>query len=203
MKETLEVVPEVEHLDDDAYVHAHRMMTALGFPLDHPGMASTPGRLVAALRELTYGMHEDPAQHLEVNFPPEASEPGIIAITDVPFISLCEHHLLPFVGHMTVAYMPAPGAPIIGLSKLARMAQGYAARPQVQERLGEQIADSLFSRVDSLGSACSVTGEHLCMTIRGAKAVGAKMTTLHLKGVFKTETAVRESFLDLRRSAGS
>ncbi|MEQ4725073.1 GTP cyclohydrolase I [Nonomuraea sp. B19D2] len=179
--------------------HARRMMEALGLPLDTPGLAGTPTRLVAALRELTTGIWEDPGRHLEVTFPAEAPNPGIIAVTNMPFISLCEHHLLPFTGSMTVAYLPSPGAPIVGLSKLARMAQGFAARPQVQERLGEQIVESLASRVDCQGAACHVAAEHFCMTLRGVKASGAKMTTLHLKGVFERDPHIREDFLRLHR----
>ncbi|MGW4793766.1 GTP cyclohydrolase I [Nonomuraea sp. MG754425] len=185
---------------DQASLHARRMMAALGLPLDTPGLADTPARLVAALRELTAGLREDPGRHLEVTFPPEAAKPGIIAVTDMPFISLCEHHLLPFVGTMTVAYLPAPGAPIVGLSKLARMAQGFAARPQVQERLGEQIVESLSTRADCLGAACHVTAEHFCMTLRGVKAAGARMTTLHLKGAFDHDPVIRDGFLRLHQT---
>lgn len=197
----MEDVPEViapAIIADQAPVHARRMMAALDLPLDTPGLAGTPARLVAALRELTAGMREDPGRHLEVTFPPETDKPGIIAVTNMPFISLCEHHLLPFIGNMTVAYLPSPGAPIVGLSKLARMAQGFAARPQVQERLGEQIVESLSTRVDCLGAACQVTAEHFCMTLRGVKAAGARMTTLHVKGAFERDPLVREEFLRLR-----
>lgn len=189
-----------DDVTDQASLHARRMMAALDLPLDTPGLAGTPARLIAALRELTAGTREDPGRHLEVTFPPEADKPGIIAVTNLPFISLCEHHLLPFVGSMTVAYLPSPGAPIVGLSKLARMAQGFAARPQVQERLGEQIAETLHTRVDCLGAACQVAAEHFCMTLRGIKAAGARMTTVHLKGAFERDPLVREEFLRLRGS---
>jgi GTP cyclohydrolase I len=197
---TVEELPEEmipTTIADQASMHARRMMAALGLPLDAPGLADTPARLVAALRELTAGMREDPGRHLEVTFPPEAAKPGIIAVTDMPFISLCEHHLLPFVGSMTVAYLPAPGAPIVGLSKLTRMAQGFAARPQVQERLGEQIVESLSTRANCLGAACQVTAEHFCMTLRGVKAAGARMTTVHLKGAFDQDPLIRDGFLRL------
>ncbi|MFI6499443.1 GTP cyclohydrolase I [Nonomuraea typhae] len=199
---TLEDVSAVAVAGDEheACAHARRMMAALGFPLHEPGMADTPARLVKALRELAAGMREDPGRHLEITFPPESSDPGLIAVTNVPFISLCEHHLLPFTGTMTVAYAPAPGAPIVGLSKLARMAQGFAARPQVQERLGEQIVDALHSRLESLGAACHLSAEHFCMTLRGIRAAGAKMATLHLKGVFRTEPVMRENFFHLHSS---
>ncbi|AQZ62363.1 GTP cyclohydrolase I type 1 [[Actinomadura] parvosata subsp. kistnae] len=165
-------VPEEAGAADEyeACEHARRMMAALGFPLHEPGMVGTPARLVNALRELTGGLREDPGRHLEVTFPPESNDPGLIAVTNVPFISLCEHHLLPFTGAMTVAYVPAPGAPIVGLSKLARMAQGFAAMPQVQEHLGEQIAETLHTKLESL------------------------------KGVFRTEPAMRENFFRLHSS---
>ncbi|NJP93889.1 GTP cyclohydrolase I [Nonomuraea sp. FMUSA5-5] len=185
---------------DQAPAHARRLMAALGLPLDAPGLADTPARLVSALYELTAGMREDPGRHLEVTFPAESAQSGVIAVTDLPFISLCEHHLLPFTGSMTVAYLPSPGAPIVGLSKLARMAQGFAARPQVQERLGEQIVESLCARLDCMGAACQVVAEHSCMTLRGVRAAGAKMTTLHLKGVFERDTLARRDFMGLCRA---
>ncbi|MDA0564174.1 GTP cyclohydrolase I [Streptomonospora sp. S1-112] len=185
--------------DTEAQEHARRMMAALGLPVTESGMADTPRRLVRALREFTAGMHEDPARHLRVTFPPEAEEPGIIAVTAVPFVSVCEHHLLPFTGRANVAYVPALKAPIVGLSKLARLVRGYAARPQVQERLGEQVVEALCTRLDSVGAACRISAEHSCMTLRGARAEGAQMATLHLRGVFQTDPVMRDAFLGLDR----
>ncbi|RJL35803.1 GTP cyclohydrolase I [Bailinhaonella thermotolerans] len=182
---------------EGAWLHARGLMDALGFPVDSPGMAGTARRLVQALDELTSGMHEDPGRHLLVTFPPEAEKQGMIAVTDIPFISVCEHHLLPFTGTADVAYVPAPGAPVVGLSKLARLVQGYAARPQLQERLGEQIVSAIADRLETSGAACRLRAEHACLTLRGARAAGARMVTIHVKGVFETDAEARAEFVEL------
>ncbi|GAA2628441.1 GTP cyclohydrolase I [Actinomadura fulvescens] len=192
--------PALTAVQREASLHARRLMTTLGFPVGDPGMTDTPARLVRAWCELSHGMHLDPGRHLAVTFPPESPDPGLIAVTDVPFVSLCEHHLLPFTGTANVAYLPAPGASIVGLSKLARLVQEYAARPQVQERLGEQIVHALVSRLDCDGAACAITAEHSCMTLRGARSTGAQMETLHLKGAFQADPQLRENFLGLART---
>jgi GTP cyclohydrolase I len=162
-----------------AIEYAADMLDALGIAGDN----ETPGRLVRALHELTHGRLEDPRAHLQVQFPPPASKPGLIVVTDVPFTSVCEHHVLPFTGVATVAYLPSPGAKIVGLSKLARLVQGYAARPQVQERLTDQVVTALMDVLDPEGAACAVRGVHSCMALRGARTgVSAAMTTAQYGG---------------------
>lgn len=129
----------------------------------------TPMRFVRALHELAAGRDLDPTRHLQVEFPPVSKDPGLVVVTDLPFVSICEHHLLPFTGVVTVGYLPAVDAPIVGLSKLARLVQEYATRPQVQERLTEQIATALDRPDRARGSACAVRGVHSCMALRGAR----------------------------------
>lgn len=146
--------------------HATAMLAALGIAgVDD----QTPMRFVRALDEMAAGRELDPTRHLAVEFPPVSKDPGLVVVTDLPFVSICEHHLLPFTGVVTVGYLPAVDAPIVGLSKLARLVQEYAARPQVQERLTEQIAAALDRPDRARGAACAVRGVHSCMALRGAR----------------------------------
>src|SRR5205807_5162993 len=111
-----------------------------------------------ALAELTSGLALDPARHLAVTFPPPSDDPPMVVVPGIPIVSVCEHHMLPFTGTATVAYLPA--GRIVGLSKLARVAQEYAARPQVQERLGDQIVVTIDRHLDTLGAACQIRAVH-------------------------------------------
>jgi len=172
--------------------------------IDHTsdGLAETPARWAAAIMELTPGLWDapDPAAVLARNFEPGSAHPSMIAATGVEFRSVCEHHLLPFYGTAAVAYVPAKEARIVGLSKLARLVQGYAGRPQMQERLGQQVVDALAAHLDIEGAGCLIWGTHTCMTLRGALAgSGARMVTSHLAGSFLTDPAVRAEFLALAR----
>ncbi|MFB8235513.1 GTP cyclohydrolase I [Kitasatospora purpeofusca] len=180
--------------------HAAGLLAALGISCDSESTADTPRRMATALAELTAGVHRDPVRHLEVTFPSETDRPGIIAAVDVPFVALCEHHVLPFPGRATVAYLPKPGARIVGLSKLARLAQEYAARPQVQERLGEQVVQALVDNLKVEGAACLIRSQHACMTLRGARAHDAAMVTSHLVGMFREDPALRAEVLALAPS---
>jgi len=180
-----------------ATAHARAMFSALGIDCDSASTERTPLRFVESLVEMTRGLHLDPARHLLVQFPPESADQGIIAAVDIPFVALCEHHILPFTGRATVAYLPQPGSRIVGLSKLARVLQEYGARPQVQERLGGQVVDALTRNLDSLGAACLIRSEHACMTQRGARAHGAVMVTTHLTGRFTTDAGLHAQVLAL------
>ncbi|MEV7781364.1 GTP cyclohydrolase I [Kitasatospora sp. NPDC088351] len=182
---------------DQATAHARAMLTSLGIDCDSASTRRTPYRFVKALAEMTDGLRQDPTRHLKVQFPAESVNQGIIAAVDVPFVAVCEHHVLPFLGRATVAYLPAPGAHIVGLSKLARVLQEYAARPQVQERLGEQVVEALSKHLTSLGAACLIRSEHACLTLRGAEAHGAVMVTSHLSGEFTTDQGLRAQVLAL------
>lgn len=178
-----------------ATLHAARMLAALGIDVTGEDTQATPARFVGALAELTAGAALDPARHLTVTFPPPSPDPPMVVVPGIPITSVCEHHLLPFTGTATVAYLPA--ARIVGLSKLARVAQELAARPQVQERLGDQITECLTKNLGTLGAACLIRAVHTCMTLRGARAAGASMVTSHLTGRFRDDPAVRAEFLHL------
>jgi GTP cyclohydrolase IA len=168
----------------DATAKARGMLAVLGIVGDD----ETPGRLVRALHEMTRGRLEDPRRHLQVQFPPTSSKPGLIVVTDVPFVSVCEHHILPFTGVATLAYLPHPGARIVGLSKLARLVEGYAARPQVQERLTDQVVTALMEVLEPRGAACAIRGVHSCMTLRGARTgSAAAMTTAQYAGELEAD----------------
>ncbi|GAB3837438.1 GTP cyclohydrolase I [Kribbella italica] len=170
---------------------ARVLLGELGMECTDESTKETPARFVQALRELTSGSTVDPRRHLQVTFP-AVGRPTLITATSVPFTSVCEHHLLPFTGHATVAYLPTSGAPIVGISKLARVVQEYAARPQMQERIGEQVVDALTSSLDVQGAACLLKATHACMTLRGVGAAGASIATDHLRGALETDANLRD-----------
>jgi GTP cyclohydrolase I len=179
----------------EAAHHARSMLRSLGIPCENESTIRTPERLVRALTELTSGRDVDPAHHLETTFPPESDKPAMIIVPGIRFVSLCEHHMLPWVGTATTSYLPAPGARIVGLSKLPRLVKGFAARPQVQERLGEQIVNAINAKL----TACIIHGSHSCMSLRGVRANGAHMVTSHLTGQYLDDPAVRAEFRSLSR----
>jgi GTP cyclohydrolase IA len=181
----------------EAARHARAMFAALGIACDDESTTATPERYVRALLELTAGARTDPARHLARTFPAPSGDPGIIIVPGVPFTAICEHHMLPFTGTIDLGYLPKPGARVVGLSKLARVAREYAARPQMQERLGDQVVQAIAGRLDVDGAACVVRSVHACMTLRGACAVGAAMVTSHMVGRFRESEALRAEFLTL------
>jgi GTP cyclohydrolase I len=142
---------------------------------------------------LIAGLQDDPKRHLTTVFTEEYDE--VVLLRDIEFSSICEHHLLPFTGVAHVAYLP--GGKVVGLSKLARLVEGYARRPQVQERLTSQIADAMMDALNPAGAACVIEATHTCMTVRGAKKHGATMVTSALRGVFKDNPASRAEMLAL------
>jgi GTP cyclohydrolase I len=182
---------------DAAELAAQTMLEALGIDTSVGHLVATPRRMVRALAELTEGLHADPAVHLNVQFPPETRDPGLIVVRRVPFTAVCEHHVLAFTGRATVGYIPAVDAPIVGLSKLARLVRGYAARPQVQERLGQQVVEAIDDHMDVVAAGCVITSAHTCMTLRGARAEGAEMVSSHLVGKFRSDAATRGEFMAL------
>ncbi len=135
------------------------------------------------------GLHEDPAAHLTRQF--EADHDEMILVRDIPLYSLCEHHLIPFLGKAHVGYIPNKDGCITGLSKLARVVEGYARMPQVQERLTTQIADAIESALDPRGVLVVVEAEHLCMSMRGIRKPGANTVTSAVRGLFRTDIATR------------
>lgn len=168
-----------------------------GLDPEDPGVRDTPDRVLRAWNELTAGYAEDPEAVLARTFPVERGD-GMIAVTDIPFTSICEHHLMPFTGTAIIAYLPIAGAPVVGLSKLPRLLDVYARRLQVQERLTWQVTDALDAYLKTDGSACVVRAEHGCMTQRGVRKAGAVMVTSSFTGRFQTDAEVRASFLALQ-----
>ncbi|MFW6132570.1 MAG: GTP cyclohydrolase I FolE [Planctomycetota bacterium] len=173
-----------------------RMLEAIGEDPDREGLSKTPRRVAAMYGELFGGMCEDPARHLVVNFSEQYDE--MVVLRDVPFYSMCEHHLLPFMGRAHVAYLPR--GKVVGVSKLARVVEVCARRPQVQERLTSQIADLLMSELDAKGAGVIMEAEHTCMTIRGVKKPGSVMVTSAMRGLFKSNLATRTEAINLMRA---
>jgi GTP cyclohydrolase I len=169
------------------------ILLAIGEDPDREGLIKTPNRVARAYGELTAGLSEDPRIHLRTVFHERYDE--VVLLRDIEFHSICEHHLLPFTGRAHVAYLP--DGKVVGLSKLARLVEGFARRPQVQERLTGQIADALMEELNPMGSACVIEATHTCMTIRGAKKPGSVMVTSALRGIFKENPASRAEIISL------
>ena len=172
------------------------ILFAVGEDPDREGLIKTPNRVARSFGELMAGLHDDPKRHLSTVFHERYDE--VVLLRDIEFHSLCEHHLLPFTGRAHVAYLP--DGKVVGLSKLARLVEGYARRPQVQERLTTQIADALMDELNPIGAACVIEAVHTCMTIRGAKKHGSIMVTSALRGIFKENPSSRSEILTLMYS---
>jgi GTP cyclohydrolase I len=169
------------------------ILIAIGEDPDREGLLKTPERVARSYGELMAGLSEDPRLHLKTVFRERYDE--VVLLRDIEFHSLCEHHLLPFIGRAHLAYLP--DGKVVGLSKLARLVEGFARRPQVQERLTTQIADALMEELNPVGAACVIEATHTCMTIRGAKKAGSVMVTSALRGIFKDNPASRAEILSL------
>ncbi len=165
------------------------LLVAVGEDPGRDGLQKTPTRVANMYAELFAGHNEDPAAHLTVTFAADHDE--MVMVRDIPFASLCEHHLVPFMGRAHVAYIPADDGRITGLSKLARLVDGYAKRLQVQERMTTQIADTIQTVLAPKGVLVVVEAEHLCMSMRGVKKPGALTITSAVRGLFRTDSATR------------
>ena len=170
-------------------------LLAVGEDPDRPGLIETPDRVARAAQEVPGGYDEDPAHHLRKQFKENDNEEMVI-VRDIPFSSLCEHHILPFTGKAHVAYIPRAGR-ITGLSKIGRCVNGYARRLQLQERLTAQIADAMMVELDPQGVLVVLEAEHMCMTMRGVKSAGAVTMTSAVRGVFRSDIRTREEALRL------
>lgn len=165
----------------DAELAVKELLSALGVDEgDHT--ANTPARVARAWRDMLWGYLEEPAEHLSTTFSaPE--NPGLVVVEGVSLSSVCAHHMLPFNGWATVAYRPSPGQRIVGLSKLARVVHGYAARLQVQERIGTQVVDAIMGQLRPAGAMCLITATHDCMKLRGVREQAAATTTQAREGM--------------------
>jgi GTP cyclohydrolase I len=182
-------------VDLDAAADAVRnLLLALGEDPDREGLRDTPRRVAKAMNELMAGRFEDPGVHLKRAFAQRSDE--VIMLKNIELFSMCEHHLLPFIGKAHVAYLPSDGQ-VVGLSKLARLVDVYAKRPQLQERLTNQVADALIEHINPLGAAVIVQAEHMCMKMRGVCKHEPVMHTFALRGVFKDNPEMRTEILTM------
>ena len=165
------------------------ILEAIGEDPERDGLRDTPRRVADMYAEIFAGLEEDPSEHLTVTF--EADHDEMVMVRDIALYSLCEHHLIPFIGKAHVAYIPNDDGRITGLSKLARLVDAYAKRPQVQERLTTQVADELERTLQPRGVLVVIEAEHLCMSMRGVRKPGASTVTSAVRGLFRTSTATR------------
>ncbi|MDH4169047.1 MAG: GTP cyclohydrolase I FolE [Acidimicrobiia bacterium] len=182
-----ESAPEVDQPRIEAAVR--EILAAIGENPEREGLVDTPSRVARMYAEVCAGLHIDPAGHLKKTF--EVDHDEMVMVRDIPLYSLCEHHLLPFVGTAHCAYIPQAGGRITGLSKLARLVDGYARRPQVQERLTQQIAGAMVDMLQPQGVLVVIEAEHLCMSMRGVRKPGATTVTSAVHGTFRDETSTK------------
>ena len=182
--------PRRNKVDHDKIESAvHDILAAIGEDPGRDGLLDTPARVARMYAEISGGLQEDPRDHLRKVFDVDHDE--MIMVRDVPVYSMCEHHLLPFYGTAHVAYIPRAGGKITGLSKIARMVDGYARRPQVQERLTRQMADAMRDVLDPEGVLAVVEAEHMCMSMRGVRKPGSSTVTSAVHGSFRDSVASR------------
>ena len=165
------------------------ILFAIGEDPDRDGLLDTPNRVARMYAEVCAGLHQEPSEHLATMF--EADHDEMVMVRDIPMYSLCEHHLIPFIGKAHVAYIPNRSGNVIGLSKVARLVDGYAKRPQVQERLTRQVADALEEHLQPRGVLVVMEAEHLCMSMRGVRKAGSSTGTSSVTGIFRANVATR------------
>jgi len=166
------------------------ILEAIGEDPERDGLVQTPARVARMYAEICAGVHDDPDRHIRTTF--EADHDEMVMVRDIPLYSLCEHHLAPFLGKAHVAYIPNDDGRVIGLSKFARLIEGYARRPQVQERLTSQVADAMVRVLDPKGVMVVIEAEHLCMAMRGVKKAGTTTVTSAVRGLFRTNVSTRQ-----------
>lgn len=171
-----------------------QLLIAVGEDPDRDGLRDTPDRMARAYREMFSGLHEDPLDVLGTTF--DIGHQEVVLVKDIPMYSTCEHHLLPFHGVAHVAYIPGSDGRVTGLSKLARLVDGYAHRPQIQERLTSQVADALVEKLGARGVIVVVEAEHLCMSMRGVRKPGSKTVTSAVRGIMRN-SATRAEVMSL------
>jgi GTP cyclohydrolase I len=169
------------------------LLEAIGEDPQREGLVETPRRVADMYVELFEGLEADPGEHLRVTF--GAGHDEMVMVRDIPFISLCEHHLVPFTGLAHVAYLPGPEGRITGLSKLARLVEGFARRLQVQERMTVDIVEAMERELSPKGSIVVLEAEHFCVSMRGVKKAGSTTVTSAVRGVFRDDAAYRAEAL--------
>jgi GTP cyclohydrolase I len=171
------------------------IIEAIGEDPAREGLRDTPQRVAEMYGELFLGLNKDPKEDLEVGF--ELGHREMVVLKDIPFYSMCEHHLLPFFGFAHVGYIPCNEGRIVGISKLARVVETIARRPQVQERMTTEIAEAIEAGINPAGVAVVLQAEHLCMTMRGIKKPGSNVITSAIRGAFRSKAASRAEFFSL------
>ncbi len=171
------------------------LLFAVGENPDREGLKDTPARVARAYEEIFAGLYTDPTEVLDKTFNEDHRE--LVLVRDIPFYSTCEHHLVPFFGHAHIGYIPGPSGKVTGLSKLARLIDGLAKRPQVQERLTSQVADALMERLEASAVIVVIEAEHLCMAMRGIRKPGANTVTSAVRGGFRTNASSRAEAMAL------
>jgi len=177
------------------------ILSAIGEDPDRDGLVRTPARVAEMYAEICSGITEDPAEHLVVTF--EADHDEMVLVRDIALYSICEQHLVPFHGHAHVAYIPNEDGRITGLSKLARLVDGFAKRPQVQERLTTQVADALVTALAPRGAFVMIEAEHLCMSMRGVRKPGTLTVTSAVRGLFKDSPSTRAEVMAMLAPLGA
>ncbi len=180
---------------DRAEAAVRELLIAVGENPGRPGLKDTPARVARAYQEIFAGLYTEPDAVLDTTFDEQHDE--LVLVKEIPMYSTCEHHLVSFHGVAHVGYIPGIDGRVTGLSKLARLVDLYAKRPQVQERLTTQIADALDRKLQPRGVIVVIEAEHLCMAMRGVRKPGARTTTSAVRGLFKTSNASRAEALDL------
>ncbi len=171
------------------------IIVAIGEDTSREGIRETPQRVAEMYAELFQGLHKDPREDLDVDF--ELGHREMVILKDIPFYSMCEHHLLPFYGVAHVGYIPNAEGRIVGISKLARVVETIARRPQVQERMTTEIADTIMKGLKADGVGVVIQAEHLCMIMRGIKKPGSNVITSAIRGAFRSKAASRAEFFSL------
>ena len=186
----------MKNVDKEKIRNAVRdILEAIGEDPNREGLIGTPDRVARMYEEIFSGLHEDPRAHLKTIFKDEEHE-ELVLVKDIPFYSSCEHHLVPFVGKAHIAYLPKDGN-LTGLSKLARLIETLAKRPQLQERITKTAANMIMEELSPYGVIVVVEAEHMCMTMRGVKKPGSKTITSAVRGIFETDIAARSEVMTL------
>ncbi|WP_405898477.1 GTP cyclohydrolase I FolE [Streptomyces sp. NBC_00727] len=192
---TLDAQRPIGEFDEKrAEAAVRELLIAVGEDPDREGLRETPGRVARAYKEILAGLRQEPEDVLTTTF--DLGHDEMVLVKDIEIVSLCEHHLLPFHGVAHVGYIPAESGKITGLSKLARLVEVFARRPQVQERLTTQVADSLMRILEARGAIVVIEAEHMCMSVRGVRKPGAKTTTSAVRGQLR-EASTRAEAMSL------
>jgi GTP cyclohydrolase I len=171
------------------------LLLAIGEDPDRDGLKNTPERVARSYAEVFGGLHVDPDAVLDTRF--DADHDELVLVKKIPIYSMCEHHLLPWHGHAAVGYIPGPDGRVVGLSKLARVVDLYARRPQVQERVTSQVADAMMKKLAPQGAIVVIEAEHLCMAMRGVRKPEALTLTSAVRGIFKSDPRTRAEAMSL------